>query len=94
MVILELDVVFDRAMPPLAIGGDHVGSDVDEAHFSGDTMIFQWNLAGGAHYLMFAVTQTGGPNYGVYSGTVTINGNTYNFSSLDADHTVRIDFTV
>jgi hypothetical protein len=88
------DVVFDRPMPPFAPGGDHVGSDVDEAHYSGDTMTFQWNLAGGAHYLIFAVTQTGGPNYGVYSGTITINGNTYNFSGLDADHTVTIDFTV
>jgi len=88
------DVVFDRPMPPLASGGDHVGSDVDEAHSSGDTMTFQWNLVGGAHYLIFAVTQTGGPNHGVYSGTIMINGNTYNFSGLDADHTVRIDFTV
>jgi hypothetical protein len=88
------DVVFDRPMPPLAAGGDHVGSDVDEAHSSGDTMTFQWNLAGGAHYLIFAVTQTGGPDYGVYSGTITINGNTYNFSGSDADHTVRIDFNV
>lgn len=88
------DVVFDRPMPPLGPGGDHVGSDVDESHSSGDTMTFQWNLVRGAHYLIFAVTQTGGPNYGVYSGTITINGNTYDFSGLDADHTVKVDFTV
>jgi hypothetical protein len=88
------DVVFDRPMPPLAAGGDHVGSDVDEAHYSGDTMIFKWSLVGGAHYLIFAVTQTGGPDYGVYNGTITINGITYNFNGLDADHTVTINFTV
>ncbi len=88
------DVVFDRSMPPLNGWGDHAGSDVDEAHSSGDTMTFQWNLAGGAHYLIFAITQTGGPDYGVYSGTITINGNMYNFSGLDENHTVTIDFTV
>lgn len=88
------DVTFDRAMPPLGPGGYHGGSDVVEVHASGDTMTIQWPLSTGAHYLIFAVTQTGGPSYGVYSGTITINGNTYNFSGLDADYTVRIDFTV
>ena len=88
------DLVFDRAMPPFNSWGDHAGSDADEAHWSGDTMTVQWTLSTGAHYLIFAVTQTGGPSYGTYSGTITINGNTYNFSGLDADHTVTIDFTV
>jgi hypothetical protein len=81
-------------MPPLGAGGDHVGSDVDQAHFSGDTMTIQWPLAPGAHYLIFAVTQTGGPSYGVYNGTITINGSTYAFSGLYGNETVRIDFTV
>ena len=88
------DVVFDRAMPPLADGGDHVGSDVDQDHYSGDTMTFTWSLGGGAHYLIFDVTQTGGPSYGTYSGTITINGNTHNFSGVDANNTVTINFTV
>lgn len=88
------DLTFDRAMPPFNSWGDHAGSDADEAHNSGDTMTVQWTLSAGAHYLIFAVTQTGGPSYGTYSGTITINGNTYNFNGLDADHTVTIDFTV
>jgi hypothetical protein len=88
------DLTFDRAMPPFNSWGDHWGSDSDEPHSSGDTMIVQWTLSAGAHYLIFAVTQTGGPSYGTYSGTITINGKTYNFSGLDADHTVTVDFTV
>lgn len=88
------DVTFDRALPPLMPNGDHVGSDVDEVHHSGDAMTIQWPLSTGAHYLIFYVSQTGGPSYGVYSGTITINGNPYNFSGLDVDHTVRIDFVV
>ena len=88
------DVVFDRAMPPYGPGGYHVGADVIQSHHSGDTMTFQWGLSPGAHYMIFSVTQTGGPTYGVYSGTITINGNSYDFSGLDADHTVRIDFAV
>lgn len=88
------ELTFDRAMPPLGPGGIHIGSDVCEAHGSGDTMTIQWTLPSGAHYLIFAITQTGGPNYGVYSVTITINGKTYDFSGLDGYNTVRIDFTV
>jgi len=88
------DIVFDRPMPPFGPGGYHVGADIIEAHESGDTMSFQWNLGSGAHYMILAITQTGGPAWGVYSGTITINGVTYDFSGLDADHTVRVDFTV
>jgi len=88
------DVVFDRAMPPLTAGGDHVGSDVDEAHYSGDVMPFTWNLASGAHYLIFDVTQGGDPANGVYNGTITVEGTTYNFTGVDWNHTVKINFTV
>jgi uncharacterized protein YoxC len=88
------DVVFDRTMPPLANGGDHVGSDVDQAHYSGDSMTFTWDLVGGAHYLVFDVTQTGGSSYGTYSGIIIINGTSYNFSGLDGNNTLTINFTV
>jgi hypothetical protein len=88
------DITFDRAMPPLGPGGYHVGSDVIEVHGSGDIMTVQWPLSAGTHYLIFDVTQTGGPSYGVYSGTITINGNTYDFNGLDGYNTVRIDFIV
>jgi hypothetical protein len=88
------DVVFDRAMPPYNSWGDHAGADVDQAHSSGDTMTFQWPLSPGAHYLIFSVTQTGGPSYGTYSGTITINGVVYSFSGLDRDNDATIYFTV
>jgi len=88
------DVVFDRELPPLQPIGHHVGSDIVEVHNSGETMTIQWPLSTGAHYMIFYVSQTGGPSYGVYSGTITINGSTYDFSGLDVDHTVRIDFIV
>jgi hypothetical protein len=87
------DVTFDRAMPPFN-NGDHVGADADETHSSGDTMTIQWSLSPGAHYLIFAVTQTGGPSYGTYSGTITINGVTYNFTGVDEYNMAIIDFTV
>jgi hypothetical protein len=93
-ILRTWDLTFDRAMPPLNSWGDHEGSDVDEAHVSGDTMIVQWTLSPGAHYLIFAVTQTGGPSYGTYAGTITINGNTYSFSGLDENNTATIDFTL
>jgi hypothetical protein len=88
-------VTFDRPMPPEVSYQGYVGADVNEVHVSGDTMIVQWTLSPGAHYLVFGVTQTGGPSYGAYSGTITINGNTYNFSGLDADNVfATINFTV
>ncbi len=87
-------LTFDRSMPPIDNRGGYVGADANRVHESGDTMTIQWPLSTGAHYVIFAVTQTGGPSYGVYSGTITINGNTYNFSGLDGDHTLRIDFVV
>jgi hypothetical protein len=87
-------LTFDRAMPPIGSNGNYLGPDVDEVHFSGDIMNVEWTLSAGAHYLTFGVAQTGGPSCGTYSGTITINGNTYNFSGLDAQHTVTIDFTV
>jgi len=87
-------LTFDRPMPPIVNWEGYVGADVNEVYVSGDTMIVQWTLSPGAHYLIFGVTQAGGPSYGTYSGNLTINGNTYNFSGLDVDHTVTIDFTV
>jgi hypothetical protein len=87
-------LTFDRPMPQMISYEGYVGADANEVHMSGNIMTIQWPLSAGAHYVIFGVTQTGGPSYGVYSGTIKINGNTYNISGLDADHTVRIDFTV
>jgi len=92
----QWDVTFDRAMPQYPPeGGPRVGTDVQEVHNSGDTMTIQWTLSPGAHYLVFAVEQTGDPTiYGTYSGTITINGNTKNFSGLGKYNTATINFTV
>jgi hypothetical protein len=81
-------------MPPLGDGGVHRGADVIEAHSSGDIMAVQWSLAPGDHYLILGITQTGGPEYGVYKGTITINGNSHSFVGLYGDLTVTIEFSV
>ena len=60
------ELTFDRDMPPLGVGGAHAGSDVAESHSSGGTMRIERILPSGAHYLIFAITQTGGSIYGVY----------------------------
>ena len=87
-------LMFDGSMPPIVSFEGYVGADVNEVHFSGDTMVAQWTLSAGAHFLIFGITQVSGPSYGTYSGTITINGKTFNFSGLDADHPLTIDFTV
>jgi hypothetical protein len=86
--------MFDAPMPQEVSFEGYVGADVNEVQYSGDTMTVQWTLSPGAHYLVFGVTQTGGPSYGTYSGTITINGEMYNFSGLDANNLATIDFTL
>ena len=87
-------LTFDRAIPPIVSYQGFVGADVNEVHYSGDTMSVLWTLPSGPHYLIFGVTQVGGPSYGTYSGSITINGNTYNFNGLDGNHPETINFTV
>jgi hypothetical protein len=82
-------------MPPTTHSSNgYVGADGNENHYSGDTMTISWMLSAGPHYLLFIVGQSGGPEYGTYSGTITINRQTYDFSGVYADHPVRIDFSV
>jgi hypothetical protein len=87
----EWALTFDRSMPPRQYVG-YVGADDREDHVSGETMTVLWTLSGGPHYLLFVVSQCGGPSYGMYSGTININGQTYNFNGVDATDPVRIDF--
>ena len=87
-------LMFDGPIPPIVSFEGYVGADVNEVHYSGDTMTAQWTLSAGEHYLVFGVTQTGGPSYGTYSGTITINGNVYSFSGVDNTHIATVDFTV
>jgi hypothetical protein len=88
------DFTFDRSMPPYGPGGVHTGADIIEAHFPGDTMTILRSFSAGPHYLVFSITQTGGPAYGVYSGTIAVNGRAYSFSGIDWDDNIRIDFVV
>ena len=88
------DFVFDRSMPPYGPGGVHTGADIIEAHFPGDAMTILRTFSAGPHYLIFSITQTGGPAYGAYSGTITVNGQVHSFSGIDMDDNIRIDFIV
>lgn len=87
-------VTFDRPMPPMVSFQGYVGADVNEVHPNGDPMTVQWVLSAGSQYLQFVVSQSGGPRYGTYSGTIIINGQTYNFSGVDAADPAMINFTV
>lgn len=86
-------VTFDKPMPSMDPYLGYVGSD-DQTHVSGDTMTVLWTLSAGPHYLQFVVSQCGGPSYGTYSGTITINGQPYSFSGVDWNQTAQIDFYV
>ena len=81
----------DRPMPPIQYDNS---ADGYETLYSGDTMTFSATLSSGPHYLMFIIGQSGGPSYGTYSGTITINGQVYNFSGVDQYNSVRVDFSV
>jgi hypothetical protein len=86
-------LTFDRSLPTLTSVG-YVSADFNEQHSTGDTMTAAWNLTGGLHYLYFAISQSRGASYNTYAGTITINGQTYNFSGLDETNSVIIDFHV
>jgi hypothetical protein len=88
------DLAFDHDLPPPGSGNIDAGADVSEGHYRGETMIVYWSLSPGTHYLIFDITQSGGPSYSVYSGTITINGQTFNFTGMYEYHGIRIDFTV
>ena len=87
-------ITFDRPIPPIVSYQGFVGADVNEVHVSGDIMTAQWTLSPGQHYLIFGVTQVGGPSYGTYAGTITINGNVYNFTGVDGNDPVTVNFSV
>jgi hypothetical protein len=87
-------VTFDRAMPPETPWEGYPDADFNEVHSSGDTMVVNKMLSAGAHYLEFVVSQTGGPNYGEYSGIITINGQQYSFSGVYSNHPAHVDFFV
>jgi hypothetical protein len=87
-------LTIDRPMVPEQGASGYIGGDGYETLYSGDTMTFTTTLSDGPHYLVFIIGQSGGPSYGTYSGTITINGQVYNFSGVDEHHSVTIDFSV
>lgn len=72
----------------------YIGADAYGNYLSGDTLTLIWTFSPGPHYLIFIVGQSGGPSYGTYSGTVTINGQGYKFSGVDVTHSTTIYFTI
>jgi hypothetical protein len=87
-------VTFDRPMPPETPQQGYPNADFNKIHYSGDTMVVDKILLPGAHYLEFIVSQTGGPAYGEYSGTITINGQQFSISGVYSGHPTHIDFLV
>jgi hypothetical protein len=89
-------LTIDRPMVPeqdgIQVG--FIGADAYGNYTSGSTMTLNWTFSPGPHYLIFIVGQSGGPSYGTYSGTITMNGQTYQFSGVDDYHSARINFTV
>jgi hypothetical protein len=86
-------LTIDRPMPPPQGSMGYVGGDAYETHVSGSTMTFSKTLSSGSHYLVFIIGQTGGPSYGTYSGTITVNGQVYEFSGVDDTHSATINFS-
>jgi hypothetical protein len=87
-------LTIDRPMPPAQGSSGYIGGDGYEALYSGSTMTFLKTLSAGPHYLIFIIGQSGGPSYGTYSGTITINGKVYNFSGVNFYNSARVDFSV
>jgi hypothetical protein len=87
-------LTIDRPLPPHISFDGYAGADYNMLHYPMDSMTYAPNLAVGKHYLDFAISQTGGSNYGSYAGYITINGQAYNFSGLDVTNSKRIDFNV
>jgi len=95
-IVRDWGLTIDRPMVPEQEGGmvGYIGADAYGNYFSGDTLTLSWTFSPGPHYLVFIVGQRGGPSYGTYSGTVTINGQVFSFSGLDVAHSITIYFTI
>jgi len=87
-------VTFDRPMPLETPQQGYPNADFNIIHHSGDTMVVNEILSPGEHYMEFIVSQTGGPAYGEYSGTITIDGQEYSFSEVYSNHPAQIYFFV
>jgi hypothetical protein len=87
-------LTIDRPLPPHISTFGYVGADYNRVHYPIDSMTYTSDLTVGTHYLVFAISQVGGSNYGTYAGYITINGQIYNFSGLDVTNSKRIDFNV
>lgn len=95
-IVRDWGLTIDRPMVPEQKGNivGYIGADAYGNYFSGDTVILSWTFSPGPHYLILIVGQSGGPSYGTYSGTVTINGQAYDFSGVDVTHSTTIYFTI
>jgi hypothetical protein len=69
-------------------------SIAQKTEVSGATMSANSTLQPGSHSLEIEISQSGGSSYGTYSGTATINGQSYPFSGVDVSNPASIPFTI
>lgn len=60
----------------------------------GKTKSTTLSLTSGQHTIYFIVSQSGGPKYGSYSGTATINGTSFPFSGVTCGSSAYFSITV
>ena len=84
--------------PPGAYLGNGVWGggtpSASESRASGNTMWAYLQLSAGPHTIYFIVSQSGGPIFGTYSGTETINGVSHPFTGVDANTAAAASITV
>lgn len=86
---------FDK-LPGNYIGGGQYQTppDISEVHLSGDVMSTGFDLQPGDHTVVIAITQSGGPANGSYSGSITLNSKSFPFSGVTASSYATISFNL
>jgi PKD repeat protein len=75
----------------LLVDGQTISTTTED---SGATVTANATLQPGSHTLEIEISQSGGPNYGTYSGTAVINGQSHPFSGVDINDPATVSFTV
>lgn len=79
--------------PPVA-GWDTNTNPDTEVHKSGDTMMKDISMTDGDHLVYFMVSQSGGPGYGTYAGTIQLDGGSAPFSGVKMGTPAIVKVTV
>ena len=93
-------VWFDKSPGNYLGGGQYdIPPDYENVFIQGALWEFLGSVPAGTHTVVFGVTQSGGPSFGTYSGTISIkdqNGVVLlnkSFSGVDVSHQVSNTFT-